>query len=138
MGFLIRKIKNYFYKISKKSIFRFLGVGIVGELTYLLLYSFFISLGFKSTFSVLPSGLICFLIVSYMHAKFSFKINYGLKFISQYGFIQLICLLTTYIFSFLFVWMGMNNLSIAFGTLILWSTLSFLITNFVAKSQKKS
>ena len=129
------KIKDLFYKFYKKKIFRFLGVGIIGEVTYLLLYSFFISLGFKSTFSVLPSGFFCLLLNSYMHAKFSFKINYDLKFISQYIFIQLICIIITYIFSFLFVWLGMDDLSIAFATLILWTTLSFLIMSFIAKNK---
>ena len=132
----MRKIKNYFLKFFNKSIFRFFGVGIIGEIFYLLLFSLFILLNFKSTFSVLLSGIICILFNSYMHAKFSFRIDFNLKILFQYISIQLICILSTYILSFLFVWIGMNNLSIAFATLIIWGTLSFGAMNYLAKLKK--
>ena len=129
----MRKIKNYFLKFFNRRIFRFFGVGIIGEIFYLLLFSLFTLLNFKSTFSVLLSGIICILFNSYMHAKFSFRMNFNLKFLFQYISIQLICIFSTYILSFLFVWIGMNNLSIAFATLIIWGTLSFGIMNYLAK-----
>ena len=132
----MRKIKNYFLKFFNKRIFRFFGVGIIGEIFYLLLFSLFTLLNFKSTFSVLLSGIICILFNSYMHAKFSFRMNFNLKFLFQYISIQLICIFSTYILSFLFVWIGMNNLSIAFATLIIWGTLSFGIMNYLAKFKK--
>ena len=134
----MRKIKYYFLKSLYKSLFRFLGVGIFGEIFYLLLFSLFTSLNFKSTFSVLLSGIICVLLNSYMHAKFSFKIDFNLKFFVQYVFIQLICIFSTYIFSFLFVWIGMNNLFIAFATLIIWGTLSFGIMTYLVNCEKNS
>ena len=135
---IMRKIKNYFLKFFNKSIFRFLGVGIIGEIFYLLLFALFVSLNFKSTFSVLISGIICIVLNSYMHAKISFKVDFNLKFFFQYIFIQLICIFSTYILSFLFVWIGMNNLSIAFVTMIIWGTLSFGIMTYLVKFEKIS
>ncbi len=134
----MRKIKYYFLRSLNKSLFRFLGVGIFGEIFYLLLFSLFTSLNFKSTFSVLLSGIICIVLNSYMHAKFSFRVDFNLKFFVQYIFIQLICILITYIFSFLFVWIGMNNLFIAFATLIIWGTLSFGIMTYLVNFEKSS
>ena len=134
----MRKIKYYFLRYFNKSLFRFLGVGIFGEIFYLLLFSLFTSLNFKSTFSVLLSGIICIVLNSYMHAKFSFKVDFNLKFFFQYIFIQLICIFSTYILSFLFVWIGMNNLFIAFATLIIWGTLSFGIMTYLVNFEKSS
>ena len=134
----MRKIKYYFLRSLNKSLFRFLGVGIFGEIFYLLLFSLFTSLNFKSTFSVLLSGIICIVLNSYMHAKFSFRVDFNLKFFVQYIFIQLICIFSTYIFSFLFVWIGMNNLFIAFATLIIWGTLSFGIMTYLVNFEKSS
>ena len=133
----MRNLKSNFFKVFNKSLFRFVGVGIIGEILYLLLFAIFTSAGFKSTFSVLPSGLICIFFNSYMHAKFSFKINYDLKFLFQYILIQIICILSTYIFSFLFVWLGMNTLSIGLATLIIWGTFSFLIMSTLVSFHKK-
>ncbi|MBW3074831.1 hypothetical protein CU303_03980 [Prochlorococcus marinus str. MU1417] len=129
----MRKIKNYFLDLFNKRIFRFFGVGIIGEIFYLLLFSLFTLLNFKSTFSVLLSGIICIFFNSYMHAKFSFRMDFHFKFLFQYITIQLFCIFSTYILSFLFVWIGMNNLSIAFATLIIWGTLSFGLMNYLAK-----
>ena len=133
----MEKIKNYFFKFLNKSIVRFVSVGVVGEFLYLLLFAIFTSIGLKNTFSILPSGIICILFNSYMHAKFSFKIGFNLKFFLQYIFVQLICVLFTYIFSFLFVSLGMNNISIAFSTLIIWGGLSFLIMSTFVNNQNK-
>ena len=133
----MKKLKIIFLKVFKRSLVRFVGVGIIGEILYLLLFAIFTSLGYRSTFSVLPSGLICILFNSYMHARFSFKINYNLKFLIQYIIIQIICMLSTYLFSFLFVRIGMNSISIGLATLIIWGTFSFLIMSTLVNFQKK-
>ena len=133
----MKNLKRNFYKFFNKSLMRFVSVGIIGELLYLFLFATFSYLAFKSTFSVLASGLICILFNSYMHAKFSFKINYNFKFLIQYIFIQLICLLSTYILSFLFVWLGMSKLALALSTLIIWGTFSFLIMSNIASFEKR-
>lgn len=132
----MKKIKKFFLKVFNLSIFRFSGVVIIGEIFYLLLFLLFTSLDLKSTFSVLLSGIICILFNSFMHAKFSFRIDFNLKFLFQYISIQLFCIFSTYILSFLFVWIGMNNLSIAFATLIIWGTFSFGIMYYLAKFKK--
>ena len=132
----MKKIKKKFLKVFNKSIFRFFGVGILGEIFYLLLFSLFTSFDLKITISVLISGIICILFNSFMHAKFSFQIDFDLKFLFHYISIQLFCIFSTYLLSFLFVWIGMNKLSIAFATLIIWGTLSFGIMYYLAKLQK--
>ena len=133
----MEKFKIYFLKFFNKSITRFIGVGIIGEFLYLFLFAIFTSLGLKNTFSVLPSGFICIVFNSYMHARYSFKIGFNLRFVFQYIAIQLFCLLSTYIFSFLFVWFGLNTLILGFATLILWSGLSFLMMSTIVNFQKK-
>ena len=133
----MKNLKSSLLKVFKRRLVRFVGVGIIGEILYILLFAIFTSLGYRTTFSVLPSGLICILFNSYMHARFSFKINYGLKFLIQYIIIQIICMISTYIFSFLFVWIGMNSISIGFATLIIWGTFSFLIMSKLVNFQKK-
>ena len=133
----MKKIKNYLLKVYKKSLVRFVGVGIIGEILYLILFGIFTSLDFKSTISVLLSGFICIVFNSYLHAKFSFKIAYDFRFLIQYIFIQLICLVTTYMFSFLFVLLRMDNLAIAFSTLVLWGILSFSLINLLINFQEK-
>ena len=135
----IFKLKeNDFFLFLNKRIFRFIGIGIIGEILYLILYAIFNSLGMKSSFSVIPAGLSCIFFNSYMHCRYSFKSNYSFNFLIQYILIQIICMFITYLISFFLVSINMNTLAMGLTTLVIWGLLSFILMNTLIDLSKKN
>ena len=129
-------MKNKLIRITNKKIFRFVGVSIIGEILYLILFVFFNWLGISKTSSVIPSGIISIFFNSYTHAKFSFRTNFNLRFLALYIAIQISCVFITYLISFFLAGIGMKTFSIGLATLIIWGILSFSMMNLFLDLRK--
>ncbi len=129
-------MKHKLIRLINKKIFRFVGVAIIGEIIYLILFVFFNWLGISKTSSVIPSGIISIFFNSYSHARFSFRTSFNLRFLATYIAIQISCILITYFISFFLASLGMKTFSIGLATLIIWGTLSYLFMNLFLNFRK--
>ena len=129
-------MKHKLIRLINKKIFRFVGVGIIGEILYLILFVFFNWLGVSKTSSVIPSGVISIFFNAYTHARFSFRTSFNLGFLTLYITIQISCILITYLISIFLASIGMNTFSIGLATLIIWGVLSFSILNLFLNLRK--
>ena len=109
------------------SLFRFFSVGLFSEVLYLFLYFIFIRIQFSPNYAVLFSGLVCTLINSYLHARFSFRKKFRVYFIFTYVFIQLICLLISYGVSKVLLHFHFTYEYIGLITMVVWAICSYVL-----------
>lgn len=129
-------MKHKLIRLINKKIFRYVAVGIIGEILYLILFVFFNWLGISRTSSVIPSGIISIFFNSYAHARFSFRTSFNLRYLIIYVTIQISCVLITYLVSFFLASIGMKTFSIGLATLIIWGTLSYFFMNIFLNFRK--
>ncbi len=123
---LLHRIKTLGAYINN-SFFRFIGVGVVSELLYLVLFSIGLRIGLNSNSSVLLAGISCIVSNSYLHARISFKTKYHIVFLLCYLFIQIVCMASAYFTSLFLISFAIDPYQIGIITMILWAFTSYIL-----------
>jgi putative flippase GtrA len=112
---------------------RFVVVGALGEITYLILFLSASQQGTSPGQAVAIAGSICILINAELHARFSFRSRNSLGKMLGYAGIQLICLLLSALLAQLLGALGNDNWLIGLTTSISWTLVSFVMTRRLHK-----
>ena len=122
------------YRLLSKTIFRFLSVGIISEILYLLFFLLLTNVNFKSDLAVLISGSICIILTSFLHAKVTFRTKYNMKFLTKYFIIQITCMFSSYLLSLQLIRLNISDSYIGFITMASWALLSYFLCRLSYKN----
>jgi putative flippase GtrA len=112
---------------------RFVVVGALGEISYLILFISASHQGMSPGQAVAIAGMICILINAELHARFSFRSRNSLGKMLGYAGIQLICLLLSALLAQLLGTLGNDKWLIGLTTSISWTSASFVMTRRLHK-----
>ncbi|WP_414153588.1 GtrA family protein [Prochlorococcus sp. MIT 1341] len=121
---LIQRIKSIFIRYS---FFRFILVGLGGEVVYLFLYTLILLQGQPAKNAVFLAGLLGVLLNSFTHSKITFKVKYSRKIIVLYSLVQIICLISVTLLASILQYLAFHPFIIGIITMILWAVLSFFL-----------
>ena len=107
---------------------RFVAVGALGEMLYLMMFFAASKQGFAPGQAVAMAGGLCMLINAELHARFSFRSRNSLGKTLRYAGIQTVCLVVSALLAQLLGVLGSGSWLIGLATAASWALLSFLLT----------
>jgi putative flippase GtrA len=113
---------------------RFLLVGGFGEVVYLAVFGLVGLSGGSATTAVAVAGGISLVLNAVLHARFSFRVPFGLVLLGRYAAIQGLCLGLSLAAAGILQRLHVGNAAIAVITLVLWAGTSFVLTRLSYRS----
>jgi len=117
-------------RLLRHSLLRFILVGGLGEGLYLLLYSLAVRAGSSSLIAISLAGSTCLVLNAFLHARISFRLDFRWRMLGEYASIQTFCLILVLILGWLLDNRGVSTAAVGLASLLVWSSLSFLLTRF--------
>lgn len=112
------------------SLVRFVLVGGCGEIFYLVLFAAASRAGASNLVAITLAGGICLLINAVLHARISFRVRFHWRLLRDYLLVQALCLLLALGLGWLLGQLSTPAMLVAVSTVLLWSSLSFLLTRW--------
>ncbi len=107
---------------------RYLLVGGIGELAYLILFWLVTRAGGSAVQAIAVAGAICLVMNAVLHARISFRVRFRLPLLISYVAVQLLCLPLSLLAGWGLERLAVPALWIALVSMALWSATSFLLT----------